>query len=351
MDKAFPYKLIQRSTFPYRFEKNLRTLDVFYEFNGKRGKISDLLEQTGTTGILIIKDDVIVYEKYFQDNLKTDQNTSWSMAKTFISALIGMSIQDGYIDSSNDPITKYVPELAQSGYNNVPIKHILQMSSGVKFSEDPEDRHSDINNLFPTLFIYMKPVENIVLNFQSERASGEHFNYISLDAQVLELLLRRVTRKDISTYFEERLWQPIGAESDAFWLTDNHGTELTFCCFNATLRDYAKFGMLYLNGGYFNGQQILPEAWVKESVVPDSPHLMVGVTGKEYDDWGYQYQWWIPTGSDGDYTATGVWGQFIYINPSANMVIVRTSVGKGAEDVENDDEIIALFRAIAREIK
>jgi CubicO group peptidase (beta-lactamase class C family) len=349
MQRIFPNKVIRASVKPYILNKNIRDLNISYKFKGQNYKMEELLRKTETTGIIVVKNDLVIYEKYFQGNSALDKNTSWSMAKSFTSALVGIAISEGYIHSINDPISKYLPELATSGYHNVPIKHILQMSSGVRFAENYDDTSSDINNLLPQLFLYMQPIKKVVLNFPSEYPSGKKFNYISLDTQVLGLLIERVTGQSISSYFQTKLWQPIGAESDALWLTDNHNTELTFCCLNATLHDYAKFGLLYLHQGYFNGKQIVPQAWVKESTAPDSSHLQVGFTSEEYGKWGYQYQWWIPTGSNGDYSAVGVLGQYLYVNPKENLVIVKTS--SAWTKPQDDDEAIALFRAIAKELR
>jgi CubicO group peptidase (beta-lactamase class C family) len=349
MGNIFPSKLIRSSKTPYHFKEKLHDLNIFYEFNNKRNRMSELLRRTETNGIVVLKNNTIVYEKYFQGNTHLDKNTSWSLAKSFTSALVGIAITDGHVSSVNDLVTKYLPELKQSGYRNVPIKHILQMSSGVNFSENYDEPSSDINELLPKLFLQMKSIKQVVRDFPSERRSGESFHYMSLDAQILGLLVERATGQSISTYFENKLWNPLGAEADAFWLTDNHKTELTFCCVNAILRDYAKFGLLYLNNGYFNGKQIVPQAWVKESVIPDSPYLKAGVTSEEYGRWGYQYQWWIPIGSEGDYSAVGVWGQYIYINPQANLVIVKAS--SGITTPKEDNEVIALFRAIAKHLE
>lgn len=346
MQKIFPSQPIKASYHPYFFQENLHDLDVTYDFEGNKHKMSEFLEKTETTGILVIKDGKIFHEKYFKGNSNLNKNTSWSVAKSFTSALVGIAISDGYISSVNDKITKYLPELTGSGYQDVSIKQILQMSSGVKFSEDYNNDSSDINKLLPQLFLYMQSIKKVVLKFPSEYPAGTRFHYISLDTQILGLLIERATGQRFSSYFETKLWQPLGAESDAFWLTDNHQTELTFCCLNATLRDYAKFGLLYLNQGYFNGRQIVPESWVKESIVPDSPHVQVGATSEEYGKWGYQYQWWIPTDSNGDYCAVGVWGQYIYVAPKEKVVIVKTS--SGLTTPQDDDEAVALFRALAR---
>ena len=350
MDRVFPSKIIYHPAKTYNFQENLRDLNTSYQFQGETRTMADFLQRTGNTGFLILKDDVIVYEKYSQGYTKFDKKTSWSVAKGFISALIGIAIDEGYIENINDPITKYMPELKESGYNNVPIKHILQMSSGIKFSEAYEDKNSDINQFLYKLFLYMRPMEKVILNYPSKFPSGDYFEYISLNTQILGLLLRQVTGQDIVSYLEKKLWQPMGAESDAYWLTDNYGTEVTFCGMNCTLRDYAKFALVYLHNGYFNGQQIISESWVKESTIPDSSHLQPGATDERYFKWGYQYHWWIPEGSNGDYCATGAWGQYIYINPEKNFVGVKTGSSNSILRSIDDVETVALFRAIADQL-
>ncbi|MFZ4555950.1 MAG: serine hydrolase domain-containing protein [Pseudanabaena sp.] len=348
MESIFPSKPIAKSSTPYKLRENIRELNVSYKFGGKSHQMSEMLDRTSTTGILVVKNDVIVYEHYFRGNTANARNTSWSMAKSFISALVGIAIAEGKISSVNDPITKYVPELIDSGYNNVPIKHVLQMSSGVRFNEGYSNPKSDINQLMSKLFLHLRPMDRVIADFPSEYPSGKKFQYMSLDSHVLGLLLRRATGKSIADYFQEKLWQPLGAESEASWLTDLYGTEITFCGLNATLRDYAKFGLLYLHEGKLNGKQILSEQWVKESITPDRPDLQANATdAKEYAGFGYQYQWWIPPDTNGDFVARGHRGQFIYVSPKRQVVIVKTSAAEKSLTSEIRLETIALFRAIA----
>ena len=350
MESIFPSKPISKSSNPYKLKENIRELNVSYKFGSKNHQMDEMLDRTFTTGLLVLKNDTIVYEQYFRGNSATARNTSWSMAKSFISALIGIAIAEGKINSVNDPITKYVPELINSGYNNVPIKHILQMSSGVRFNEGYSNPKSDVNQLMSKLFLYIRSMDRVISDFPSVETSGKKFNYMSLDSHVLGLLLRRVTGRSITDYFQEKLWQPLGAESDASWVTDLYGAEITFCGLNATLRDYVKFGLLYLHEGKLNGKQILSEQWVKESITPDRPDLQAGNTDeKEYGGFGYQYQWWIPPNSDGDFAAMGHRGQFIYVSPKHQVVIVKTSAAEKSLTTEIRLETIALFRAIAIE--
>lgn len=351
MESIFPSRLIARSSTPLKLKENIRELNITYKFKGKQYQMPELLERTATTGILVIKNDAIAYEKYFKGNSVNARNTSWSMAKSFISALVGIAIAEGKISNVNDPITKYVPELIGSGYENIPIKHILQMSSGISFDEGYSNPKSDINELLPKLFLYLRPMDRTIFDFPSERASGKVFHYNSLDSHVLGLLIRRVTGRTVADYFQEKLWQPIGAEADASWLTDLYGTEITFCGLNATLRDYAKFGLLYLHEGRLNGKQVIPEEWVKESINPDRPDLQAGITNeKEYGGFGYQYQWWIPPDTDGDFVALGHRGQFLYVNPKHQVVIVKTSAALKSSTNEIRLETITLFRAIANSL-
>ena len=340
MGELFPSRNIEPPEQTFKFGNDPRELDIAYEFKGKTRTLDDLFRRTKTTGFLVVKDNSIVYEKYFRGGCEESLFTSWSVAKSFLSALIGIAIEEGHIESVNDPISMYVPELEETGYNNVPIKHILQMSSGVDFDETYYDLTSDIYVMMEKVFLFKRPVKNTILNLESERPSGEHFRYASSDSLALGMLLSRVTGTTASAYLEEKIWRPLGMESQANWNIDSEGVELVFCCLNATLRDYARFGRLYLHKGNWDGVQVVPEEWVLESVVPDQPHLQPDKTG---DGWGYQYQWWVPEEADGEFLACGVFGQYIYVNTGKNLVIVKTS----ADPKMADSESVAAFRAIA----
>jgi CubicO group peptidase (beta-lactamase class C family) len=270
------------------------------------------------------------------------------MAKSFVSALVGIAIDEGRIAGADRPVTEYVPALKGSGYDGVPIKDILQMSSGVHFNEDYASWASDISIMFAKSFVLGSPINAYAQGLRSERRSGEAFNYISVDTQVLGMLLVRATGKPLATYLEEKIWGPLGMESDAEWVTDRagkDGMEYAFCCLNATLRDYAKFGRLYLRRGDWQGRRIVSERWARESVVPDKPYLVH--SGAYFPNWtiGYQYQWWVPEGAEGEFMAIGVWGQYIYVNPARNVIIVKTAADPDFDyrDMEN----LAAFRAIA----
>jgi CubicO group peptidase (beta-lactamase class C family) len=346
--EIFPSRPVHRSGALFQFAHAPRRLDVSYTYDGTTRSLDEFLQRTVTSGLLAVKDDRIVYERYLLGATEDSLLTSFSMAKSFVSALVGIAIEDGRIAGVDRPVTDYVPELKGSGYDGVPIRHILQMSSGVHFDEDYAAWSSDVNIMFAKSFVFGSPINAYAKGLRSERRSGEKFNYISVDTQVLGMLLVHVTGKPLATSLEEKIWAPLGMERDAAWVTDRAGSdgmEYAFCCLNVTLRDYAKFGRLYLRRGDWNGRRVVPERWVRESVVPDQPYLRR--SGEYTPDWtiGYQYQWWVPEGSEEEFMAIGVWGQYIYVNPHRNVVIVKTAVDPDFDyrDMEN----LTAFRAIA----
>ncbi|NQU08172.1 MAG: serine hydrolase, partial [Candidatus Abyssubacteria bacterium] len=308
-ERVFPVRGIRRSDPQYHFARDIRELNTTYGFKGETRKVNEFLARTVTTGFLVVKDDKIVTERYFHGATEDTLMTSMSVVKSFVSALVGIAIDDGLIEGVDRPITDYVPKLKGSGYDGVPIKHVLQMSSGVKFDEVYDDTFSDINLLFYKVFGLGQSLDDYMANLKPEYPSGETSYYRSCDTQALGMLVSTVTGKTVSAYLEEKIWGKIGMEYDASWCIDQHGTEISFAFLNAALRDYAKFGMLYLHEGNWNGEQIISQSWVRESVVPDNPNLQPGRKPEGFETFGtfgYQYQWWIPDHPDEEFMALGV---------------------------------------------
>ncbi|MCC5969005.1 MAG: serine hydrolase [Pararhodobacter sp.] len=345
MDRVFPFRVVPRSGPVWAFDHDLRALPASYAFNGTDHDLADFLDRSVTTGLLVVHRGTIVHEAYHLGADEASPFTSWSMAKSVLSALIGIALDEGHIDSLRDPIGMYVPALAGSGYGEVPIEDALTMSSGVAFDEDYANQFSDINMLFIRAMAMGTPIEDILAGLQSARAPGAFNDYVSSDSMALGLVLEAATGMPVSDYLASRLWGPMGAEADAYWSTDRTGREFALCCLNATLRDYARFGRLYLEGGARDGRQIIPADWVTASVNPTAPHLQPGENPASSWTFGYGYQWWIPEDPQGDFTAIGVWGQYIYIDTVREVIIVKTSADPDFDD--NDHETIAAFRAIA----
>jgi hypothetical protein len=322
-------------------------LPLFFTYGWRPISTDLFLARTGTLGLLVIKDNKIVFERYYNGSNNKTKFISWSVAKSITSALVGIAISQGYISSVDDLASDYAPELLNTAYRNVSIKDLLQMSSGVSFDENYSSLDSDILTLFLSLGGSFE--EYIMSMTETSHPAGTYRQYKSSDTQVLAMVLNRATGQSLSSYMETNLWNPIGAESSAVWLTDRDGVEAAFCGIGATLRDYAKFGLLYLRGGIWRNRQILPTQWVSASIDTSAPQLKPGVNPLSDDIWGYGYQWWIPD-NKGDYMAVGVLNQFIYINPAKNIVIVKNSVNPTYLINEEEDEHLAFFRELTRRI-
>ena len=335
---------------PHQFERNLRDLPSTYVYKGQPKRISDFLAQTWTTGMVVLQDGAIVHENYYRGNTASSKVISWSVAKSFISALVGIAVDEGRIRDIHQPVTDYVPNLRGTGYDRVSIKDALQMSSGIRFNEDYASFGSDINRLGRAIALG-DSLDEFVASLRRERMPGTFHHYVSMDTQVLGMVLRAATGETLASYLESRIWQKIGMESDAYWLIDRNGMELAFGGLNAVLRDYARVGQLYLNEGRWAGEQVVPWKWVRASVTPDAPHLQ---PGNPNSSWvlGYGYQWWIPQQPDGDYLAIGVYNQFIYVYPEKGIVIAKSSAypAYNADGQDKELETIAVFRAIARHL-
>lgn len=288
------------------------------------------LKKNKTVAFLIIRNDTIHYENYFSGYGKENIVPSFSMAKSVTSILIGCAIDDGLIKSVNEPITNYIPELTKGEFSKVTIKHLLQMTSGIKYNESYINPFGDAAS-----FYYGTNLRKLILKMKTKYEPGKRFDYISGNTQLLGLILERsLKNKTITQYLQEKLWSPLGMEYDASWSIDRtkNGLEKTFCCLNARARDFAKIGRLYLKNGEWNGKQIISKKWVLESTSPDTTN-----GGIKY----YKYQWWLPNPSQ-DFMAEGILGQFIYVNPSKNLIIVR--LGKK----EGDTNWWSIFTALSK---
>lgn len=354
LDRIFPSRSITAPSQSFQFERAERPLNPSYQFNGEKRDLNHFLDKVNSTGLLVVHRDQIIRESYANGANDNSLMTSWSVAKSFVGTLIGIAVSEGKIHSLDDPITQYLPELLGSGYEKVPIRHVLQMSSGVDFEEIYGDRFSDINKFFVHVFVLGKSADDVLASYGSSGPSGQTFKYISIDTHALGLLLRRVYDQPLTEILEQKLWQPLGMEADAYWNIDENspaGAEIGFCCLNARIRDYAKLGRLYVNEGIWEqageSRRILPAGWVQEATQPSAAHLEPAAIGDGIR--GYQYQWWVPHHSDGDFFAAGIWGQHIYVSPQDDLVIVRTSVDP--DYFANMAETIAVFRAIRQNIR
>ncbi|GAA6153485.1 serine hydrolase domain-containing protein [Pseudoteredinibacter isoporae] len=322
-----------------------------FDYHGERLNSEEYLHYTHTGSLLVLQHGKIRLETYYRDETETDRHISFSVAKSFISALFGMAVSEGKIDIEKKA-DDYVPSLKGSGYEGVRIKDVLQMSSGVKFNEDYADLNSDINR-FGRILALGGSFDDFAASLENEVSPGTRRLYVSIDTQVLGMILREATGQSISDYMQEKLWQPMGAESDAYWVTDSYDMEMVLGGLNAVLRDYGRFGQLALQNGQRGGTQIIPAQWMQDSLKTDAPHLKAKEDERSMDNWGYGYQWWLPPATPehpGVFMAVGIYDQYIYIDPARELVIVKLSGNPHYTDDEYDSvpKTLALFRAIAK---
>lgn len=328
---------------------------VTYEWNGQTKTVFQMLLESGTDAFLAVDNGKIAYERYFDFNTAFTRHHSWSMMKSFTSAMIGIAIDDGYIDSVDDLVTDYVPQLAGNGYAGVTIKQALQMSSGVDYYETPSDPlNADALSLFidPIIDNYTLGVAGRTYDeyatspeWVQTAPPGTVWRYSSLESQVLGMVLSRATSRPVRQYLEQTIWKPAGMGSDAWLLKDRVGTNCTFSCLYATARDYARFGLVYENNGARGSNQIVPGSWVYDSTHSTEPHLQSSAMSDHYNFGDYGYQWWVGDGPRGDFAAVGLEGQNIYVSPSDDTVIVKLS-----DDLTigtRGPELLKAYRAIA----
>ena len=351
MDKIFPTREIKASKNPKPLKRNIKTLPETFFFEGEEKNLQEYLDYFWSDGMIVLHKNEMVYENYWLGNNENKRHISWSVAKSFISALVGIAYEEGLIDSLDDPVTKYLDDFKETGYDDVTIKDILQMSSGVLFNEDYADYDSDINR-FGRAVATGTSMRDFSKTLTREREPGTYMHYVSINTQVLGFLLQEVTNKSISQYLYDKIWNPLGMEDSAYFILDDVKDEFALGGLNATLRDYAKFGLLYLQNGRWNDNQIISKQWIEDSHSTDGIHLVPGERETSSNPWGYGYQWWVPGFPDTDYTASGVYNQYIYIDPLSEIVIAKTSSNyKYTSELQmSKDMHMAMFRAIANHI-
>ena len=361
IDEIFPTVQIpaasHRAPFP---EGDYQDLPERFDFEGRTFDTDEFLEDTDTAAMLVLKDGAIVHETYTGVGARDQDWLSWSVAKSFVSALVGVAIAEGHIKSIYDPVTAYVPALKGSAYDGVLIKQVLQMSSGASWNEDYSDWKSDINR-FARTFALGGSLTKFAQALERAREPGLYRLYNSIDTQVLGMLVAASTGRSLSAYMQEKLWEPLGAEYPARWIVDKDGVEMAFGGLTATARDYAKLGELYRNGGKANGVQIVPEDWVEKSLSPDMPHLMPGgfaLPGAPVgygQSLGYGFQWWVLSVAPREFCAMGVYNEFIYVDPVRAVTIVKLSANhdygvKPDEAHAKELKTIEFLRATARTV-
>ena len=330
-DRIFDTRTIEAGGPAYALDSAPRDFSgVTYEVEGTTYTLDDYVRDKRVAGLLVVKDDQILLERYELGNTADSRWISFSIAKSVVSMLIGAAIKDGYIQSVDEPITTYLPLLAGGGYDGVSIEDVLQMASGVRWNEDYADPNSDVAN---------SPRGNLALlrymqSHEREAEPGLQFNYNTGETNLAGALLRAAIGNNLSTYLSHKIWKPFGMEADANWmLHEAAGGELGGCCISATLRDYARIGLFAMRGGELpDGTRVLPDDWMQQSTSPSR--------GFE----GYGYLWWLRGGA---YAGIGIFGQLLFIDPVERIVIVTHSAWPTAVGRELGEHRWALVSALA----
>jgi CubicO group peptidase (beta-lactamase class C family) len=285
-----------------------------------------------TVAFLIIRNDSIIYEKYRQGYSQSSILPSFSVAKSFVSALTGIAVAEGYIKSIRQPVTDWLPEMRGHGFDRVTLEDLLEMRSGIDFNEG-------YNSLFgaTTKFYYGLNLKKYCEKLKVVSEPGTIYNYQSANTQILAMVLEKATGQKLADYFEAKIWKPLGMQFDASWSIDSkkHQEAKAFCCINARAVDFAKFGELYLHYGRWNDREVITPEWIRESLT---------IRNDSKDSRGYPYTYFWRVMNDGDFFAYGVMGQYVYVCPEENIVIVR--FGKKAGGVPWPE----FFHSLARKL-
>ncbi|WP_053984128.1 serine hydrolase domain-containing protein [Niameybacter massiliensis] len=338
-----PSTKISKSESVSKFEYDLVPMIDTFEFRGEKLVTDKFLEETKTSGLLVVANNKIAYENYYLGAGENTRFSSNSVCKSFTSALVGIAIEEGYIDSVEDSIGKYIEAFKDTEMEKITIKDCLQMSSGIDF-----DEVSDMSKISMTSMFGVSKMKSIV-KFGLAHEPGTNRTYSSINTDILGEIVSNATGKSLSKYMEEKIWSQIGVENDAYWTLSNN-KELANGGLHISLRDYARFGRLYMNDGVFEGKQIIPKNWIKDSVETNAPQLKAPKDGKPYSELGYGYQWWIPEGDENEFMAIGVFGQWIYINPDKEVIIVKTGADSKFEEDDKEKKTVAFFRAITKAV-
>ncbi|MEU5883768.1 serine hydrolase [Spirillospora sp. NPDC047279] len=322
------FDLVRPSADPVRLRDAPRRLAVTYTFGGQKRTLDDFLARTGTQGFVVLdarSGQDVVFERY-SFAARDTRFQSWSMAKSFTSAAFGIALGEGLISSADDPVTRYLPELRGSGYDGVSLRNLLRMSSGIQWDETLD---------VPPVHVAASlgyPLPKLAAGRKRGWEPGSRFEYTSMNSFVLSWVVSRAAGKPFHTYVQEKIWKPAGMESSVYLGNDSNGSNMGYCCFYATDRDFARFGLLYLRGGTANGRQVVPRSWVEESTRPSPANK------------GYGLHWWLD--DDGAFSANGLGGQLIYVFPEHDVVIVKSTLAT----ILAEDETETAFRAVAAEV-
>jgi CubicO group peptidase (beta-lactamase class C family) len=320
-----------------------KPIDPTFRYQGRNWTIDQYMQAYRVSGLLVLKDGQIVLEKYGLGRKPSDRWTSFSVAKSVTSTLVGAAIQDGKIKSLNDPVTQYIPDLKGSAYEGVTVRQMLMMSSGLKWNEDYTDPKSDVAQAGGSVTEPgVNPMVSYLRKLPRANPPGTKFNYNTGETDLVGVLVSKAVGEPLAQYASEKIWQPYGMERDAIWMTDPGDQERGGCCISMTLRDYGRVGLFIANGGVANGKRVVPKGWVPAA------------TRREIDNGtpapgGYGYFWWIlPNGA---YSGIGIFGQSVTTFPAEHLIIVQNAAWPKATGKELSEARAAMWEGVRAAVK
>lgn len=340
-EKLMPYKTVKRGEKVHPLLDGAPLGDVAIKIGDKTLTIADYMAAYDVSGLLVIKDGRVILERYALGRGPQDRWTSFSVAKSVTSTLVGAAINDGFIKSLDDPVVTYIPELKGGGYDGVTVRQLLSMSSGVKWNEDYTDPKSDVAKVgLSAVEPGINPVVGYMRRLPRDVPPGTKFHYSTGETDLVGVLVSKAVGRPLSQYLSEKIWAPFGMEQDAFWLEDVGGHERGGCCLSMTLRDYGRVGLFILGGGKAGGKPVVPPTWTKEAT---SSHILADSADPNAE--GYGYFWWVNP-KMGSYEAIGIFGQSITTYPKEGLVIAVNSAFRDADTAELHTARHSLTQAI-----
>ncbi len=341
--------LVARAGPVWAFKRAAEPIEFDYRFRGEPRSLALYLASHPTTGLLVLKDDTILFEAYQYGRTDRQKFLSQSMAKTVTAMLVGIAVEEGKIGSIDDLVATYVPGLKGKEYGGASLRALLHMSSGVAYREDYSG-NDDNAKMGRGLYRVSPGGQAAVVGQFNERDAPPltRFHYASVETEILGLVLAAATGKPVAEYLGEKIWRALGAEADAHWQVDGGGQEQTYCCLNATLRDYARLGRLLAHDGNWNGAQLIPKQWVIDATTAPADKPFLAPTPQRF---GYGYQVWLVPGPAEEpqrrvFVLLGIHGQTIFVDPASKLVMVQTAVRKLPSNDPKGAETNALWRAV-----
>lgn len=325
MSRIYRGDVVKRGASVLPLPRAAKELSVSYTENGQPVDAAGFMKHNHVAGLLVLHRGRIVLERYALGQTEHDSWVSYSVAKSITSTLLGAAVRDGAIKSLDDPVTLYIPELAHSGYDGVTLRQALTMSVGLRWNEDYKDPNADAQRVRSLDTPGDSKPGTDVIEYMSHlprvTQPGTEFHYNSGNAYILGIVVQRATHKTLAAYLSEKIWAPLGMEADGVWIRDKFGRSVGSSVFNATLRDYGRFGYFILHGAKIKGRAVLPEGWLEDAT---RSHIKT-----DWGDVGYGYQWWI--NPDGTFRAIGIFGQEIFLDRRHDIVIVTNSAWPEAD--------------------